>query len=107
MALVNLPSNSPLQVETRALELAISMIEKSVGMEKAQADSVTPNGVWNTCRALFVSVPVSDGIQNLSESEQDRQLEAYIGIDKKSFLQRAKSRLEKVRREKAFKIRKR
>jgi hypothetical protein len=93
--------NNPLQIETNLLESAIAQLEKSVGIRMVGDDATTPEGIWNTCRALYFSVPADEG-QNpamLSEVEKDQQFSEWSKISKASFLQRAERRMNAFRRQ--------
>lgn len=98
---INPNQNTPLQIETRLLDQAITLLERSVGLEvAAAAKAATPQSVWDTCRDLFFSIPgAPEG--PLSERERDRQLSEYLGIPKRSFLSRASMRLNAFRRKQA------
>jgi hypothetical protein len=92
--------NNPLQIETSLLESAIAQLEKSVGIRMTGDEATTPEGVWNTCRALYFSIPMADGndMSLMSEEEKDRQFADWSRVSKASFLKRAEHRMNAFRR---------
>lgn len=95
-------NTTPLGVETRALELALRQLEHSIGVSM-ENDNVTPDGIWQTLKALFFSIPMSPNAAAMSEQEKDAQLAEYFGVSKTAFLTRTQIRLTAVRRRSARK----
>jgi hypothetical protein len=102
VGLININNDTPLAVQTRALELALQNLERAIGAS-VDNENVTPDGIWQTLKAMYFTVPLSPSQMELSEAERDAQLAQWLRMSKTAFLKRIQLRLMAVKRRSAQK----